>query len=236
MTAPNSTQFTVRDKASRELRKLSETAEPAMRKVLDGKPSVELRRRVEALLELQADWLPEDLRALRAIEALEHMDGPDAEKLLKALAAGSPDARLTREAKASLKSMGRRYVALGKAEAQEGKEGKRENVAGEWVSLFNGKDFAGWEGLTGAEGYWSVNDKALIGVTPNALGFNTFLCSKQKFKDFELQFQVKLSKGATAACRYAVISTTRRPLRSPARNATWADRTGAASTAKTSAA
>jgi hypothetical protein len=126
----NSTQFTVRDKASRELRKLSETAEPAMRKVLDGNPSVELRRRVEELLKALAEWLPEDLRALRAIEALEHMESPDAEKLLTALATGSPDARLTREAEASLKSVRRRHAALGKADAPiskgEFKEGNRE--------------------------------------------------------------------------------------------------------------
>jgi hypothetical protein len=45
------------------------------------------------------------------------MDGPDAEMLLNALAKGSPDARLTREAEAALKSLGRRHVALGKAAA-----------------------------------------------------------------------------------------------------------------------
>ena len=70
--------------------------------------------------------------------------------------------------------------------------------AGRGEIFFTGKDFAGWEGLTGSEGYWSVNDKSIIGVTPNALKFNTFLCSKKKFKDFELQFQVKLSKGGNS--------------------------------------
>jgi hypothetical protein len=113
----DSTQFNVRDKASRELRKLNETAEPALRKVQIGNVSLEFRRRVEGLIESLAEWSPEDLRALRAIEALEHMDNPDAEKLLKALARGSPDARLTREAEASLKSVGRRNVAIGKSAA-----------------------------------------------------------------------------------------------------------------------
>ena len=70
--------------------------------------------------------------------------------------------------------------------------------AGRGDVFFTGTDFAGWEGLTGAEGYWSVNDKAIIGVTPNALKFNTFLCSKKKYKDFELKFQVKLSKGGNS--------------------------------------
>jgi hypothetical protein len=105
--------FSVRDQASREVRKLSGTAEPAMRKVLNGNPSLELRRCVEGLLEALAEWSPEELRALRALEALEHMDTPDARKLLEILSKG---ARLTREADASLKSLIRRHTALGKAE------------------------------------------------------------------------------------------------------------------------
>jgi WD40 repeat protein len=133
----SSTQFSVRDRASRQLRKLSETSAPAMRKVLVNKPSAEVRERVERLLESLAEWLPEDLCALRAIEALEHMDSPEAEMLLKALAKGSPHARLTREAAASLKSLGRRHVALGKAAAPlpklEGKEGKLKYVPVDWT-------------------------------------------------------------------------------------------------------
>jgi hypothetical protein len=110
-------EFSVRDKASRELPRLREHAEPALRKVLADKPSAEVRGRVERLLESLSEWLPDELRTLRAIEVLEHMDAPNAEKLLKALAMGSPDARLTREAAASLKSLGRRHVALGNAAA-----------------------------------------------------------------------------------------------------------------------
>ena len=70
--------------------------------------------------------------------------------------------------------------------------------AGRDEIFFTGTDFAGWEGLLGPEGYWSVNDKSIIGVAPNGLKFNTFLCSKKKYKDFELQFQVKLSKGGNS--------------------------------------
>jgi hypothetical protein len=59
---------------------------------------------------------------------------------------------------------------------------------------FVGKDLEGWEGLTE---YWSVKDGALIGATPEGLKFNTFLCSKKKYKDFELTFQVRM-KGPQA--------------------------------------
>ena len=56
--------------------------------------------------------------------------------------------------------------------------------------FFNGKDTTGWEGLE----YWSVKDGAIVGSTfPDGQKFNTFLCSKNKYKDFELKLQVKLT-------------------------------------------
>ena len=58
-------------------------------------------------------------------------------------------------------------------------------------SFFNGKDMEGWEGLSQ---YWSVKDGAIVGNThPDGLKFNTFLCSKKPYKDFELNFKVKLT-------------------------------------------
>jgi hypothetical protein len=58
-------------------------------------------------------------------------------------------------------------------------------------SFFNGKDLDGWEGLTQ---HWTVQEGALVGSTlPDGNGFNTFLCSKKKYKDFELSFQVRLT-------------------------------------------
>ncbi len=57
--------------------------------------------------------------------------------------------------------------------------------------FFNGKDLTGWEGLTA---YWSVKDGALVGASPkDGLKFNTFLCSTQKYGDFELKFAVRLT-------------------------------------------
>jgi hypothetical protein len=60
-------------------------------------------------------------------------------------------------------------------------------------AFFNGKDLDGWEGLTE---YWSVKDGAIVGSTgPKGLKFNTFLCSKKKYKDFEVKFEVRLKDG-----------------------------------------
>jgi hypothetical protein len=58
--------------------------------------------------------------------------------------------------------------------------------------FFNGKNLDGWEGLTQ---YWSVKDGALVGYTPQDPGHNTFLCSKKKYKDFELTFKIRLKDG-----------------------------------------
>jgi hypothetical protein len=52
------------------------------------------------------------------------------------------------------------------------------------------KDLSGWEGLME---YWTYKDGDLVGSAPKGLKFNTFLCSKKKYGDFELQFQVKLT-------------------------------------------
>jgi hypothetical protein len=43
--------------------------------------------------------------------------------------------------------------------------------------------------------YWTYKDGALVGATPKGLKFNTFLCSKKKYGDFELSFEVRLKNG-----------------------------------------
>lgn len=58
--------------------------------------------------------------------------------------------------------------------------------------FFNGKDLQGWEGLPE---YWSVKDGAIVGRTEKDPGFNTFLCTKKKYGDFELSFKVRIKGG-----------------------------------------
>src|SRR5262249_32031777 len=73
-------QFAVREKAERQLEKIGEQAEPALRKTLAARPSAEVRRRVEQLLEkLERGLLPGTrLQQLRAIEVLEQIGTSDA--------------------------------------------------------------------------------------------------------------------------------------------------------------
>jgi WD40 repeat protein len=97
-------RYAVRAQAVRELERLGEVAEPALRRALAGNPSLEQRRRVERLLDKAAAPVtsPEQLRALRAVEVLERAGTPEARRVLAALAVGAADARLTREARAAL--------------------------------------------------------------------------------------------------------------------------------------
>jgi WD40 repeat protein len=100
--------FDVRTRASRELEKLGETAEAALRKALDSGPDVDLRLRLNVLLRnLTATPGAATLRALRAVQVLELVGTPAAEKVLRSLAGGAPEVRLTREAKASLARLAR---------------------------------------------------------------------------------------------------------------------------------
>jgi WD40 repeat protein len=98
--------FVVRERAMKALEKLGDKAVPALTRTLAKKPSPELRRRAEALLaqaESQLQAPPKDaLQPLRALAVLERMRTPEAIELLRKLADGAEEARLTQEAKAIL--------------------------------------------------------------------------------------------------------------------------------------
>lgn len=99
----DSETFARRESASAELAALGERAFAALEAARKAKPSAESRRRIEDLL---ADPCrvrsAEALRSLRAAEVLERIGSAGASRVLEALAAGAPNARLTREAKAAL--------------------------------------------------------------------------------------------------------------------------------------
>ena len=106
-------RFAVRERATQELGELGELAEPALQKALEGRPSLELRRRVEGLMANLRRLVPSPgtRQSMRAIEVLEHIGTPEARDVLKALAQGAPEARQTQEAKAALERLARRAAA-----------------------------------------------------------------------------------------------------------------------------
>jgi hypothetical protein len=104
-------EFAVREAASQELRKLGAAAELAVRAAVEGTTSLEVRLRGVALL---AELKPEppadaDLRWLRAVQALERMEGEAAHELLKSLAGGDGLAPRTEDARAALRRWEERH-------------------------------------------------------------------------------------------------------------------------------
>jgi hypothetical protein len=102
-------RFVVREKATQLLANCGKSAGPALHQVLRNPPSLEVRRRVECLLDrLGREVLsPEQVCLLRAVEALEQMGTSAAKKMLETLAQGAPEAQLTRDAKAALERLRR---------------------------------------------------------------------------------------------------------------------------------
>jgi WD40 repeat protein len=99
----NSEQFSLREKASAELLKLGDFAVPILDKVLGENPTLEVRRRAEALLDKLEKQPPSParLQQQRALETLELLETAEARELLITLAGGAPEAWLTQQAKAA---------------------------------------------------------------------------------------------------------------------------------------
>ncbi|HZV06783.1 MAG TPA: sigma-70 family RNA polymerase sigma factor [Gemmataceae bacterium] len=106
----DSDQFIVREKATVALQKLGELAEPALRRILKGKLTLEQRRRIESILpELESKPpVGEALRSLRAVRVLEYAGTPETRRLLRELAGGAEGAVLTQQAQAALMRLNRR--------------------------------------------------------------------------------------------------------------------------------
>jgi hypothetical protein len=96
--------FEERERASAGLEELGAEAAEALRTALAGKPSAEVRRRAEELLERLKSKrpAPERLRGLRAVQVLAWIGTPEARRALATVAAGAPDAERTRAAATAL--------------------------------------------------------------------------------------------------------------------------------------
>jgi hypothetical protein len=105
-------EFAAREAATAELVKLGEPAIAACQQALEARPTLEVRRHLESILQkirndAAHDISPDHLRLLRAVETLEQIGKPEAVKLLELLAGGAAGARLTQEAKAALSRLAR---------------------------------------------------------------------------------------------------------------------------------
>jgi WD40 repeat protein len=102
-------RFPVRERASSDLARLGELAEPFLRQTLQRDPSLEVRRRVELLLAKldKAKLSPEQVRTLRAFEVLEAIGDAECRQLFEAHLRQGAVGRLGREAQASLRRLER---------------------------------------------------------------------------------------------------------------------------------
>jgi WD40 repeat protein len=101
----DSDDFDQRQKSYTALEKLGGRLEAQLQATLAQRPSLELKRRVELLLEKLDQPTPERVRVWRAVEALEQTATQGAVDLLKSLAGGPRGAHLTRAASAALKRL-----------------------------------------------------------------------------------------------------------------------------------
>jgi WD40 repeat protein len=103
----DSDEYKTRQSAMKDAEKLGLVAEPALRKALGARPSLELRRRFDALV---AGWLRSSdwLRYQRAVAVLEYIGSAEARQTLADLADGAEGARPTKEAAAALARLARK--------------------------------------------------------------------------------------------------------------------------------
>lgn len=78
-----------------------------------------------------------------------------------------------------------------------------------WISLFNGINLEGWHGFNKTEtvSNWMVEDSVLVclGVAEGDTGGD--LVSDEEFRDFELEWEWKISKGGNSGLMYHVIES-----------------------------
>jgi len=96
--------FRQRRAAAKELVGLGQAVTPLLRRASAKKPPIEVRKRLEEILEeiARRPASADELRRGRAVLALEVIGTPAARALLKKLAGGEPAAPLTREAASTL--------------------------------------------------------------------------------------------------------------------------------------
>ena len=100
-------EFKARQEAMAALKEMGNLAESALRKALAEAPSLEVRRRLEELLEPleRAALPPGQLRQLRGVAVLERIGTAEARRALEGLAKGAEEDQLTQEAKAALERL-----------------------------------------------------------------------------------------------------------------------------------
>lgn len=94
--------------------------------------------------------------------------------------------------------------------ATESNETEEIEVEEQWITLFNGTDFSGWE-MYGPEPFtehWKIVDGTIScnqGAGEENLGFFRSIMTQQEFGNFELELEYKISKGGNSGIFYHVV-------------------------------
>lgn len=76
--------------------------------------------------------------------------------------------------------------------------------AQEWVDLFNGKNFKGWEKLDGNAEY-RVENGEVIGTSKSGTP-NTFMATKKVYDDFILEYEMKMDRGLNSGVQFRSVA------------------------------
>jgi dipeptidyl aminopeptidase/acylaminoacyl peptidase len=99
----DSNEFTVRDAATKELKKLGSQAAAPIKKAIKGTLTAESRQSLARIAEELGEVVePETLRVIRAVMVLEKIGSPEARAILQTLAKGAEGVRETEESKSAL--------------------------------------------------------------------------------------------------------------------------------------
>jgi hypothetical protein len=103
----DSPRFEARQRAGTELLKLGDWSVGPLRRALADKPPLEMKQRIQRLLDELDPALPsaDRLLALHAVDLLERIGTPEAGKILERLASGAAANPVTADAKAALKRL-----------------------------------------------------------------------------------------------------------------------------------
>ena len=78
-----------------------------------------------------------------------------------------------------------------------------EKGEGEWKPLFDGKSLDGWEQHGGKAVYRAEGGTIVGHSVPNTQ--NSFLCTKERFGDFELVFEVKVDNALNSGVQIRLL-------------------------------
>ncbi|WP_339607290.1 DUF1080 domain-containing protein [uncultured Roseivirga sp.] len=101
-------------------------------------------------------------------------------------------------------------TSCGNSKSNEENSNNNSTQTQEWITLFNGQDFSGWE-MYGEEPImpqWEIVDGTIacnVGLGEENSGFNRSIMTTKDYANFELELEYKISKGGNSGVFYHVV-------------------------------